>query len=315
MSKNTRHFSIVGVLILVLTGVMYLLLSGDLIGFGFFQRPPAASEEAATIDTLFVRHYWLIAFLFSVIVVPLMYAIFAFSQEEGDETDAPHIHGNTMLEIAWTTVPLIFVAVFSVWGFVSYTDVIAEEPGEVLIRTQGYKWDWDFWYTEHGNKFSNTLVLREGQPVKLEMQSRDVIHAFWIPEFRVKQDVVPYDTQNPALSFGNVDDYNPEGFNYAPQVIRFTPTQQGVYRLRCAEICGTAHYAMLANVIVLPDDIYQSWVDGNYMTPPDPLFTNAQPGDEGYYLKELEDNFTLEGGYVIPPPPGMGGDAAAESEG
>ncbi|MEM9261120.1 MAG: hypothetical protein AAGA62_15870, partial [Bacteroidota bacterium] len=86
-------------------------------------------------------------------------------------------------------------------------------------------------------------------------------------------------------------------------------------RLRCAEICGTAHYAMLANVIVLPDDTYQKWLDGEYMLPPDPLFTNAQPG-EGYYLDDLENHFTLEKGFVPPPPPGSGVPAPeAEGEG
>lgn len=312
MSNNTRHFSIVGVLILVVTGIIYLLLSGDIIGFGFFQRPDAASAEASPIDTLFVRHYWLIAFLFAVVIVPFFYSFFAFSQEEGDDTDAPHIHGNTSLEIAWTVIPLIFVALFGVWGFTTYTNVIAEEPNEVIIRTQGYKWDWNFYYPELDDAFSNTLVLRVNEPIALEMQSQDVIHAFWIPEFRVKQDVVPYNTQNPALNFSNVDLYDPSLYNYEPQVIRFTPVEEGVYRLRCAEICGTAHYAMLANVIVLNDATYQKWVDGEYMVPPDPLFTNAQPDVEGYYLKELEENFTLSGGYVPPEPPAFGGEAESE---
>ncbi|MEM8857391.1 MAG: cytochrome c oxidase subunit II [Chloroflexota bacterium] len=295
MSKNLRHFSIIGVLILVVTGAVYYILSTF-----FFELPEAASAQAAVIDALFNGHYILIAFLFAIVFVPMIYSVVVFRQQEGDETDAPHIHENTALEIAWTVLPLFLVLGFGIWGVASYNSVIASSPNEVVIRTQAYKWDWTFYYPDHENRASQELVLQLGVPVALEMQSNDVIHAFWIPKFRVKQDVFPYDTANPLVSFANLD-YSPDEFNYEPQVIRFTPITEGVYRLRCAEICGTAHYAMLANVFVLTPNNYQAWLDGEYLLPPDPNLANAQPGD-GYYLDELE-NFTIENGYTPPPDP------------
>lgn len=300
MSKNTNkpsnavQFSIIGVLIAVCTVVVYIILSGinplsgEVMGYGFFQPPEAASRQAAPIDALFQGHFWLIAFLFAVIVVPLLYSIVMFRQEEGDETDAPHIHGNTALEIAWTVLPLIFVFGFAIWGWTSYFDVISPRDNEVTIRAQAYKWDWTFFYPEHGNVTNQSLVLRIDEPVVLEMQSQDIIHAFWVPKFRVKQDIVPFDTMDPRENFSDLSLYAPEDSNYKPQEIRFTPTVPGVYRVRCAEICGTNHYAMLAHVFVLDDADYQSWLDGSLVLPSDPNLVNAQPGQDGYYLDELE---------------------------
>ncbi|MEM9774301.1 MAG: cytochrome c oxidase subunit II [Chloroflexota bacterium] len=296
MNKNLKHFSIIGVLILAVTGSVYYILSTF-----FFELPEAASAQAAVIDALFNGHYILIAFLFSIVFVPLIYAVIVFRQQEGDETDAPHIHENTVLEIAWTVLPLFLVLGFGIWGVVSYNSVIASSPDEVVIRTQAYKWDWTFYYPAEEDRVDQALVLQLGVPVALEMQSRDVIHAFWVPKFRVKQDVFPYDSANPTINFSDPANYDAIAANYEPQIIRFTPVTEGVYRLRCAEICGTSHYAMLANVFVLPPSAYQAWLDGNYELPPDPIFTNTQPGD-GYYLDELE-NFTIENGYTPPTDP------------
>ncbi len=307
-SSNTVHFSIIGVLIVVCTLAVYTILTGAVpftdisIGYGLFEIPQAASAQAQPIDWLFDAHFWLIAFLFAVIVVPLLYSIVVFRQEEGDETDAPHIHGNTALEIAWTVVPLIFVAAFIVWGWQSYFAVLAPSDNEVTIRAQAYKWDWDFYYPEHDNMFSKSIVVPVGQPVLLEMQSRDVIHAFWVPAFRVKQDVFPYDTNALEKNFANAD-YSSNYDHYKPQIMRFTPIEEGVFRVRCAEICGTSHYAMLAHVFVLSQADYDLWVAGEYKLPADPDFLNAQPGD-GYYLDELDDYLNGTGEFD----PSAGGD-------
>lgn len=298
MSKNAKHFSIIGVLIAAVTYVVYRTISDF-----FFELPEAASSQATVIDDLFNGHYILIAFLFAIVVVPMVYAIVVFRQEEGDETDAPHIHENTTLEIAWTVLPIILVIGFGIWGLRSYSQVLASSPNEVIIRAKAEKWDWSFYYTEHDNRFDRSLVLEEGVPIHLEMQSKDIIHAFWVPKFRVKQDVFPYDTDNPELHFES-GDYNPGPYNFVPQEIRFTPVKEGIYRVRCAEICGTDHYAMLANVFVLSSANYQAWLDGTYLLPKDPTAQqNTQETDFEYYLDDLENNFNIEDGYTPPPDP------------
>lgn len=298
MGSRTRHFAIITVLIAVSTVVVYFFINRYL-----FERPYGASIEATQIETMFQAHFILMGFLFAIIVVPLGYAIVVFRQKEGDDTDAPHIHGNTTLEIVWTIVPVLIVVGFAIWGSFFYWDLVSANEGEVEIRVQAYIWDWTFYYPEHSipgepPRRDQTLVVESGVPVVLKMQSNDVIHAFWVPQFRVKQDVVPYNTallttvedrEIFELGFGNPDyEKAAEEYGYVPQEVRIIPDQPGVYRLRCAEICGTSHWAMLANVIVLDTIKYQAWVDGELQLPADPSSGNGTPGTEGYYLDELQ---------------------------
>lgn len=298
MSPRIRHFSIITALTAVSTFGVYLL-----INLFLFERPFGVSNEAVLIERMFQAHFWLIGFLFSIIVVPLLYAVIVFRQKPGDDSDAPHIHGNTTLEIAWTILPVILVIGFAVWGVALYTDIVSAEANERTIRAHGFKWDWTFYYPELSDeeqvRADPTLVLEVDQPVVIEMQSSDVIHAFWVPQFRVKQDVLPFNTALREtvgdrdiiqLSFSNPNYQEAAAeHNYRPQEIRFTPTETGVYRLRCAEICGTQHWAMLANAIVLESADYQAWVNGELVLPADPNFTNGTAGIEGYYLDELSD--------------------------
>ena len=295
--NRTRHLSIAAVLVVVTTAVMYLLISGQFIGFGLLQLPAPAAEEAAIIDSLMQGHMILMAFLFAVIMAPASYAIIVFRRQEGDDEDAEHIHGNTTVEIIWTVVPIILVIIFAVWGVYAYTDVIASEEGERHVLAQGYKWDWNFYYPEYDNRFDSSLVVEVNQPVFIEMQSSDVIHAFWVPSFRVKQDVAPYNTSVAEFNFasGMYDREAAREAGYISQEIRFTPTKEGVYRLRCAEICGTNHYAMLAHVHVLSAADYQAWVAGELTLPSDPNQTNVQQRNadgtesEVFFLSELEE--------------------------
>lgn len=256
-----KHFLIVVPLVFLSTAVTYVLISGEFVGFGLLELPTSASTQAVIIDQLIQGHFLLIAFLFSVIVVPMLYTFIAFRRREGDDSDGAHIHGNTALEIGWTVIPLIFVAIFAVWGWQAYNDVLAASDDETTIYVQAFKWDWAFFYPELDDYYDENIYVPVGQPVKLVMQSRDVIHAFWVPEFRVKQDVMPYDTSNAALTFGSpsFDESQLEG-NSQIQVLRFTPTEIGAYEVRCAEICGTNHWSMYATVNVLSQADYDAWL-------------------------------------------------------
>ena len=294
MNSSTKHIIYAGLLTVLTTIVVYILITGKVIGVAFLQLPTQASAEAGIIDSIMEGHFIMMAILFAIIVAPSSYAFYAFRRRPGDDTDAPHIHENTALEIGWTVVPVLVVIGFAIWGVQAYNDVLAYEPTDRVVRLQGYKWDWSFYYPEHDNQFNASLVLEVNRPVRLEMQSSDIIHAFWVPEFRVKQDVVPFNTNDPRQNFREIETYNPTAANYTPTTIRITPTRTGVYRVRCAEICGTNHYAMLAHVHVLSSADYQAWLNGELTLPADPMQTNAQPLDptgrinESYYIPELE---------------------------
>lgn len=234
--KNTRHFVTVSVLVLISTIVLYLLFN-----YVLFVRPLPASAEADPIDRLFNLHFWLIAFLFSLIMVIMLYAARTFRRQPGDETDGPHIHGHTGLEVGWTIVPTLIVVAVGIYAAVILNQLIAPKPNEVPIRVQAQQWSWSFQYPEQADVTSPELVLLVNQPVVLEMYSLDVLHSFWVPEFRVKQDILPGE-QNIRL-------------------LRFTPTAVGNYKLRCAEICGSRHANMLADVRVLDETDYVAWVE------------------------------------------------------
>jgi cytochrome c oxidase subunit 2 len=248
--KNLKHYIAVIVLIILATVGLYFLFAN------MFSLPPAASAEAGPIDVMFDVHFWMIAFLFALIMVIMLYSAFAFRRRPGDETDAPHVHGSTILEIAWTVIPTLTVIGFGIWAVGVLNDLIAPKANELTISVTSRQWSWSFQYPEQNNIRSSVLNLPVNQPVLLEMNAQDVIHSFWVPEFRVKQDLVPGQTTH----------------------LRFTPTQVGTYKVRCAEICGTGHAGMSAVVEVMSAEAFQEFIDNPPPDPQDPLLSEAERG-------------------------------------
>lgn len=227
-----RHFVIVGILIVVITILAYVAL--DSAGL----MPLAASVQAGPIDWLWNLEVMTISFLFAIIVAPLMYSLVAFRRKKGDTTDAQHIEGNTNLEITWTIIPLFIVMAFAYLGAGSLAEVRRVDPEAMVVKVTGLQWAWSFEYPTFGVT-SKELHVPEGKQVLLQMTSNDVIHSFWVPEFRVKQDLVP----------GRITE------------LRFTPTVIGNYAVRCAEICGTSHAYMESPVIVSSQADFETWME------------------------------------------------------
>jgi cytochrome c oxidase subunit 2 len=231
-STDIRHFIIVGVLVVVVAIGLYLALLAAL------PLPLQASSQSLDIDWLFQAHMMLLSLLFALIVVFMVYAFVVFRRREGDDGDGEHFEGNTTLEITWTVLPLVAVVIFGYLGVQSLRYVTAEQPDEMAIRAEAFQWAWAFSYPETGVQ-SAELVLPVDQAVVMQMTSRDVIHAFWVPEFRVKKDLVPGQTTE----------------------LRITPIEEGEYDLVCAEICGLTHYNMIAPVRVVSQDEFALWMN------------------------------------------------------
>jgi cytochrome c oxidase subunit II len=229
------HFVIVGILVIVMTVLTYLGL--DATGLATQMHPVAASAQAAPIDQLWHWEVIVISFLFSLIVVPMIYSLVVFRQKKGEMKDGEHMEGNANLEIAWTVVPLIIVVIFAYLGAYSLGEVRRVDPNAMVVNVTGQQFTWIFEYPEYGF-ISTELHLPVDRQVVLKMESTDVIHSFWVPEFRVKQDVVP----------GRITEY------------RITPTLEGDYKVRCAELCGTSHAYMESPVIVESQASYDAWV-------------------------------------------------------
>lgn len=232
-----RHYVIVGILVIVVTILTYVGL--DKVHL----LPVAASLQAGSIndvgsiDWLWNWEVVVMSFLFALIVVPMAYSLIVFRRRKGDTSDAEHIEENTTLEITWTVLPLILVFTFAYMGAYSLGYIRRVDPNAVTIKVKAQQFTWTFEYPEYGF-FSKELHLPVDQQVVLKMESADVIHSFWVPEFRVKQDVVP----------GRVTEY------------RITPILVGAYKVRCAELCGASHAFMESPVIVDTQVDYDAWI-------------------------------------------------------
>jgi cytochrome c oxidase subunit II len=272
---NKKHLAIVSVLILVASVVVYFLLSV------IYRLPEKASAEAVTIDNMFNVYFGLIAFFFSLIMVFMLYAAFAFRRKPGDTEDAAHIHGHTGLEIAWTVIPVIIVVILAIWGTITFNDLVNAKEGEMVIEVTGQQWSWSFTYPEQEDISSAVLVIPVNQPIVFEMESIDVLHSFWVPEFRVKQDLVP----------GQVT------------TLRIEPTMVGDYKLRCAEICGFDHTRMLADVRVVSEADFVAWVEEAQA---EPVYAELTPVERGEIWYNTTD-FACLGCHNITGDPGGAG--------
>lgn len=204
-------------------------------------------EQASTVASRVDNFFWFLCLLSIAVSLLIVGALLWFSfryrrktVERGPMLGQAISHEDTRkLEIAWIAVPMvIFLGIFY-WGAKIYA-TIAEPPKDALtVYVVGKRW---MWKTQHlgGQREINELHVPVGQPVKLVMTSEDVIHSFYVPAFRVKQDVLPgrYTT------------------------MWFEPTKVGSFHLFCAEYCGTKHSQMVGKVVVMEPAAYQAWLGG-----------------------------------------------------
>lgn len=241
-----KHFVIVAILVVIST----LLVKAGLNAVGLL--PVEASAQAVPIDNLFGVHMWLISFLFSLIVVFMLYSIVVFRRKPGETGEGKHIEGNTQLEVLWTAVPLVTVLVIATLGANALKQTLAVDPQAMVVKVTARQWSWTFAYPDY--KITSTfLYLPVNKQVLLQVQSEDVIHGFWVPEFRVKQDVLPGTTRE----------------------LRVTPTMIGQYKVRCSVLCGTSHALMEQPVVVQSEADFNVWVAEQQKA------ANASPADRG----------------------------------
>ena len=190
--------------------------------------PVQASGQAKPIDTLW--DVLLIASIpvFVMVQVIVLFSVWKFRMRPGEELlDGPPIHGNTRLEVVWTAIPAILLVGLCTYAFVVLEDIErAEADSETLnVRVVGEQFAWTFYYDRDGEEVaSRQLHLPVDRPVKFTLQSKDVLHDFWVPAFRMKKDAVP-----------GID-----------VTYRVTPNRIGSYPIVCAELCGLGHSVMRA---------------------------------------------------------------------
>lgn len=207
-----------------------------MVGFLKIFELPQASTVAKDIDTLYNFIFWFSIVIFVVVVGTTCYFVWRYRRSRNDPEKTAYITGHTLLES--TTAAILFVAVMVMfyWGWVKYEKLITAPSNSLEINVIGKQWLWEFEYT-NGRKMINEIVVPKGKPVKLLMTSADVLHSFYVPNFRIKQDVVPK----------------------AYTTVWFNATQTGDHKVFCAEYCGTAHSKMMAVVKVVEAQDYERW--------------------------------------------------------
>ena len=252
---------------------MVLVLGGMWIGQNINLLPIDASVNAPIYDELFQVLFTIGTILFIGIIGLLVFSLVRFRRRPGQLGDGIAIEGNLPLEIFWTAVPavvVLFVGLYSydiydrmggmvplahdhsagmteagmaeerIWGGISSGTVDAGVVDALPIEVTAMQFAFLFHYPD-GDITAGELHVPAGRPVTLRLEAKDVIHAFWVPEFRLKQDVIPGQ----------------------PTQLSFTPTRPGRYPIVCAELCGPYHGGMRSTVVVDEPDAWDAWFSSN----------------------------------------------------
>src|SRR5690606_7066736 len=150
------------------------------------------STAAPQIDTLMNVTIAISSFIFAGVCVALGYALIKWKVKPGDESDGLPIHGNTKLEIIWTLIPLLIVCALGGYSWVVLNDIEAKKDDARIVNVYPQQFAWTFGYPEEGNKWSEgELHVPVNRQVIFKLHAQDVIHSFWVPEWRIKKDNVP----------------------------------------------------------------------------------------------------------------------------
>jgi cytochrome c oxidase subunit 2 len=218
----------------------------------FRLHPEQASSFAHDVDGLYFFLIAVSAFFTVLIFCAIVYFAIKYRRRSEDEEAPRPIYGSLGLEVLWSVVPFIFAMIFFFWGARAYFHIARPPANAMEIYVTGKQWMWKMQHP-NGTREINTLHVPLGQPVKLIMSSQDVVHSYYIPAFRVKQDVVPG--------------------RYT--VLWFEPTKVGEFHLFCAEYCGTQHSGMIGRVVVMEPQEYEAWLSGTVPDEP-PAVTGAR---------------------------------------
>ncbi|MEX2194513.1 MAG: cytochrome c oxidase subunit II [Thermoleophilaceae bacterium] len=199
--------------------------------------PAQSSTAAEDIDTLWDVVMITAVPIFVLVMTVAIYSVVRFRAKPGNKGDGPPIHGNTKLEIIWVTIPFIIVTALAIYSWVVLDDIEAKADNEMVVDVTGQQFAWTFRYPA-ADVDTEELVLPVDRRVKFNIRTADVIHSFWVPEFRMKQDAVRGITTS----------------------TRVTPSRTGSWQIVCAELCGIGHSTMRQRVRVVPEAEFESFL-------------------------------------------------------
>ncbi|RMD84914.1 MAG: cytochrome c oxidase subunit II [Candidatus Dadabacteria bacterium] len=204
------------------------------------------------------------------------FAIRYHRRSNSDKT--PQIKGDNRLEVVWTAVPTVVVAILAYYGYAYHRELREPPPNSLNINVWAQQFAWSFDYP-NGKHTSNELVVPVNEPVKLTLRSKDVLHSFFVPAMRVKQDAVPGQ------------------YTY----LWFKPIKTGTYRVFCAEYCGTQHSAMLAQLKVVSKAEYERWLNDRSEELASKRLSGAKLGELLYKKQNCFTCHSLDGSKIVGP--------------
>ena len=242
------------------------------IGFNVNLLPVEASINAPIYDELFRILFIIGLIIFIGMTIAVIYSLFKFRKRKDQFGDGIALEGNLSLEIVWTIIPSIIVLIIGlysyniydrmggmkelnhshemmtsnsdkIWAGISQASNNEVASNNLAVEVSAMQFAFLFNYPK-GEFISGELHVPVDHKVSMKMESKDVIHAFWVPEFRIKQDIIPGQ----------------------PTILNFTPTKVGKYPIICAELCGPYHGGMRASIIVEKESDYKDWFNKNTKT-------------------------------------------------
>jgi len=213
---------------------------------------PGGSTIAGEVDSLFYFLVYASIAMFGIVLAGLVYFGLRYRRRQTDaDTPTSGRAHNLKLELLWSIIPTILVVIVFIWGFRIYIKMHVVPHEAMEVKVTGQKWFWSFDYPQ-GASTVNELVVPVSKPIKLLMSSKDVIHSFFVPDFRIKMDVLPN--------------------RYT--ITWFEATRTGNFDLFCAEFCGDGHSDMIGKVRVVGEREFSEWLEaglsgGEGMTPED----------------------------------------------
>jgi cytochrome c oxidase subunit 2 len=230
------------------------------------------SDNAERIQTIYQLTFWLGTLVFVGVLAAALFFGFRFREQPGRV--ARQIHGNTRLEIVWTIIPVVVLAIIAVPTFNTVAHLTGDAPeGSLEVRATGHQWWFEFEYPEFGFITANEMHIPLGRPVSVALLSTDVIHAFWVPQLHGKIDMVPGHENH----------------------LWFTPEQPGTYLAQCAEFCGASHANMRFRVVVDTPEDFEAWVQNQQSDAAEPEEELAQQGRDIFLSSACIGCHTIRG--------------------
>ena len=221
--------------------LLVVLLAGCLL------PPEPKTESGQDVFNLYLLVLGLAAIVFVGVEGFIIYAVIRYRRQPGDDVLPPQLHGNNTVEIIWTAIPTVIVFILFIFSMITLGEVEARSEDPVTIEVEGFQWQWIFRYEEGAEVIGNAeepavMAVPVGEPVRLVLASTDVNHAFYVPQFLIKRDVID------------------PGENGRPNELEFTVTEAGTYSGQCAEFCGSQHAEMTFTVEAMPRAEYDAYI-------------------------------------------------------